>query len=175
MFLLTLVFVRQILGAELSLFGGQEVGEVSEHEVHAPDVDTVVCAHTLGDRRRHGRGLCDEQVEEIGSMATRNRRSMFSLAIMLVWTGITDVIEVQRFHTLIRIRKLNPNAATASSTWPLVRLDPAGALETSSMAPIESARPKIRSDRLSMGAEGSRDELRSRRPSQDGIQPCVCY
>jgi hypothetical protein len=33
---------------------------------------------------------------------------MLSLTNTGVSTGITDVVEVYRFHTLIKIRKLNP-------------------------------------------------------------------
>jgi len=75
---------------------------------------------------------------------------MFSLTIQDVSTGITEVVDVYRFHTLIKIRKLKPNSARSK-----LSVDgSAGRLPTNFMAPIERASPNIRSESPWMRGRG---------------------
>jgi hypothetical protein len=96
------------------------------------------------------------RLNRYGSRATRNKRTMLRVRVPVVSMCRTDVVSVYRNQIPMRIRKLNPKN-------PILEIKPwlfAGLLLSKPSAPMESARPKIRSVRdyiLGRGRFGSWD------------------
>ena len=77
-----------------------------------------------------------------GSIETRKRRKKFAVKIDSFSTGSADIILVYRTQIAARMRKLNPKSRREETR--AIRL--AGRALRSDTAPIERARPKMRSE-----------------------------
>src|SRR3989475_13037384 len=94
-----------------------------------------------------GRGATMLKPKEIwlnryGSMATRKSIAVLRARVLPVSTGSTDITSVYRNQTKIRIRKLKPNVAMLPNSIDVS----VGLLVIRFNAPLDKARPKIRSD-----------------------------